>query len=577
MRPKKVILSIILIVAIIAAALLGFKFAKKVRRHFMKPNLYNTQADINALSGSTIQQKIKVFAASSLDRVFLDAKTLLKPSFSTTVSISAAGNEYESFQILVQSAEKELAGVYISALDLVNQTTGDIIPKSNITWRVVGYVPTMPPYYTVKFVGLWPDPLIPVKSYDVKAGTTQPFWLTVYVPPQTKAGDYKGAVIVKGLDFEEQVIPLNLRVYNFTLPKENHLKTAFDFYGHITKVRYPQRDNESNEAWHARLDDLNDKFIVKMLQYRMNPILNIDPTSQSELSTIDRYRALGLNNFAIGRHGGTFDNNWPKDDPSIEELKLTYQTYGEHLKLNNLLDYTYLYTWDEGDMDNPLVPKIASMVHRAYPGLKNMVCYHGIWDPKVNPSWGKDIDIWTFRIENFDEDKLTTLKKLGIEIWMYVSGPTGLGTPNLAMDFDSIDYRILTWMCWKYDIRGFLYWCVNWWPTEDPFKNARNAKWDQNGNGLLFYPGDNEPWVSLRMEIFRDGMEDYEYVQTLIEKLRVLRSQGLEEKYKTYFAQSLKLLTMDESLIQSPFKFTKDAEHLKSRRNAIAKQIEMLN
>jgi len=565
----------ILTVGFVLMATLGFKIAKKIHRYIIRPKLFDTRKIISGIPSTT--EGLKVFVASSLDRVFLNGKTLLKPSFSRSASISSAGNGYESFQIVVDSPFKDQPGVFLQTSDFVDSKKTTKISRDNFTWTVVGYVQTLPPYYPVKFVGLWPDPLLRLKSYDVKAGTTQPFWLTVYIPQDTPAGDYTATVTVKGLNFPAQTVPVKLHVYPFALPQESHLKTAFDFYGHLTKLHYPQGQEESTASWYARLDDINDKFIIDMLKHRMNPILNLDPSSQVELSKIDRYRTFGLNNFAIGKHGGTFDNNWPKDDPSIEGLRVTYQTYGEDLKLNQLLDFTYVYTWDEGQIGNPLVPKIASMIHRAYPGLKNMVCYHGFWDPAQNPGWGRDLDIWAFQMDDFNEEKMHQLQKMGMEIWMYASGPSGTNSPNLALDFDSIDYRIIPWICWKYDIRGFLYWCVNWWPNADPFKNARNTQWEQNGNGLLFYPGDDGPWDSLRVENFRDGMQDYEYIQILLNKLRVFHAKGLEQEYKKYFDQSVKLLTMDDSLVKSMWHFTKEGDYLKSRRDAIALEIEEIN
>ncbi len=577
MNPKRIFNLIFTVVIILVLVGLGIKLAKKIHRHFTKPRLFDTQKLLSEIKPLAGQEGLKVFVASSLDRIFLNGKTLLKPAFTSTASISAAGNEYESFQVVVSSAQRDLPGVHLETSDLVNPQTGGKISHDHFTWRVVGYVPTLTPYYPVKYVGLWPDPLIPVNSYDVKAGTTQPFWLTVYVPPQTPAGDYTGTVKIEGQGLAAQNVPVKLHVYGFTLPKEDSLKTAFDFYPQLTKIRYPQGEDESSEAWQARLGALNEKYIITMLQYRMDPILNIDPSSQTDLARVDRYKVFGLNNFAIGKHGGTFDNNWPRDTASIEKLFDTYRGYGEDLKLNNFLDDTYIYTWDEGKIGNPIVPKIAGMIHRAYPKLKNMVCYHGFWDPDQDPNWGKDIDIWTFQIDDFNEAQMRKLQSHGMELWMYVSGPGGTGSPNLAMDFDSIDYRIIPWICWKYDIRGFLYWCVNWWPSVDPFKNARNTKWEQNGNGLLFYPGKDGPIASLRMEIFRDGMEDYEYIQLLLHKLQFIKSKGLEARFKKEFDESIRLLTMDNTLVRSPFSFTKDNDYLKRRRDEIAQEIEKLD
>ena len=576
MKLNKWVVGSIIIIIFLAACFIGIKAAKKIYRHIKKPKLYDARPLIKQLNGSSITPDYKIFVASSLDRIFKDGRTTLKPTFTTSAILSAARHEYESFQIVINAPKHDLTGVYIKTSPLKNKQTGEVFASENITWRSVGYVQTITPYYPTKFVGLWPDPLIPVKSVDVKAQTVQPLWVTVYVPANTLAGDYEGSIEVGIMGYEPQHIPVKLKVYNFTLPKESQLKTAFDFYGHITKIRYPQGKNEADEAWQARLNDLNDKFIVSMLKYRMNPVLNLDPTSQGELSNVDRYRALGLNNFSIGKRGGTFNNNWPEDEVSIEELLDTYRTYGESLKLNGLLEFNYIYTWDEGDMGNPRVSKIASMIHRAYPGLKNMVCYHGLWDPDSMPGWGKDIDIWTFQIDDYNEERFNKLKALGMEMWMYISGPAGTTSPNLAMDFDSIDYRIISWVCWKFDIKGFLYWCVNWWPKVDPFTNAANSDWAQNGNGLLFYPGTDGPWASLRVEVFRDGMEDYEYIQLLIKKLQALRHSPNYERNKTFFDDSKALLTMDDSIVASMTKFTRDGETLKNRRNAIAQKIEEL-
>ena len=161
---------------------------------------------------------------------------------------------------------------------------------------------------------------------------------------------------------------------------------------------------------------------------------------------------------------------------------------------------------------------------------------------------------------------------------MYISGPNGTESPNLAIDFDSIDYRIVPWMCWKYDIRGFLYWCVNWWTLVDPFKSAANTKWEQNGNGLLFYPGPNGPLDSLRAEIFRDGMEDYEYFYLLKKGKQELLSKTFAgdeaEKAKELVTRSERLLNVDRSLVGSIFSFTKDEKILKERRHEIATTIE---
>jgi hypothetical protein len=536
----------------------------------------NLQVAYKKNNQAELKERQDIFVASSLDRIFLDGKTLTKPSFTQSASLSLAKNEYESFQIVISNGKNQLHSVQLEISDLVNEGGAGKIDKRNISWRSVGYIPTKKPYYPVKFIGLWPDPLLPLEKIEINPGITQPLWVTVYVAKDAYAGTYKGKIKVTSGNAILGEIPLSVKVHDFALPLKNHLKTAFGFYEHVTSARYPKKKNEGEGAYQERISRLNEKYILDMLNYRINPILNIDPSSQGGLNRLERYIGFGLSNFSLGKRGGTFGNNWPETKEEIEQLLPVYRAYAWTLKFNKVFDYHYIYTWDEGKIGDPRVSRICAMIHQADPQLKNMVCYHGFWEPDKNPEWGKDIDIWCFQIDSFNERKMRALKDLGKEIWMYVSGPGGKGSPNLAIDFDSIDYRIIPWLCWKYDIKGFLYWSVNWWPFVDPFKSAMNTKWEQNGNGLMYYPGEDGPIASLRLEVFRDGIEDYEYLYLLAERIRQIEDRNLSASGPELIKKAKELLAIDKSIISSPFSFTKDSRTLTGRRRDIAEAIEGL-
>src|SRR3989338_10978697 len=180
-----------LITGIVVAGL-GGVLAQQVKRMKNKPRRYAAKLPVSNKGG------FNVFAASSLDRIFEDGKTLLKPSFTKDAAISLAKNEYESFQIVVTSRDRLLKGVSLKIPDIINEQTGTTLARQNITWRVVGYVPTIKPYYPVKYVGRWPDPLMPARKTDIDAGVVQPFWVTVYTPRGTAAGVYKGTILITG-------------------------------------------------------------------------------------------------------------------------------------------------------------------------------------------------------------------------------------------------------------------------------------------------------------------------------------------------------------------------------------------
>ncbi|MEK6713989.1 MAG: hypothetical protein AABY41_07335, partial [Nitrospirota bacterium] len=116
-KHKMAFLAAGLITGIFAAGL-GGMLIHKVKRMESRPRRYEAKLPASDKNG------LNVFAASSLDRIFEDGKTLLKPSFTKDAAISLAKNEYESFQIVVTSRDRLLEGVSLKIPDLVNEQTG---------------------------------------------------------------------------------------------------------------------------------------------------------------------------------------------------------------------------------------------------------------------------------------------------------------------------------------------------------------------------------------------------------------------------------------------------------------------
>ena len=76
-----------------------------------------------------------------------------------------------------------------------------------------------------------------------------------------------------------------------------------------------------------------------------------------------------------------------------------------------------------------------------------------------------------------------------------------------------ISSRILFWLQYRYEVDGFLYWGTNYWTNlDDPWTDVDTFRNDIHGDGILFYPGTkvglNEPIVSHRMKLIRDGIDD---------------------------------------------------------------------
>jgi len=75
--------------------------------------------------------------------------------------------------------------------------------------------------------------------------------------------------------------------------------------------------------------------------------------------------------------------------------------------------------------------------------------------------------------------------------------------------------RLLPWVNYRYGLTGYLHWGGNFW-TDRPFENLQ-PDW---GGGFVLPAGDNaivypDPehdgvLVSMRLEVMREGIEDYE-------------------------------------------------------------------
>lgn len=144
---------------------------------------------------------------------------------SDAVTISAAANEYEPFQIIF-NAKRPLTKVNATITDFKSHT--GTISANNVQIYRVAYVPVTVRSDRFGLLTDYPDPLPPLKEpFDVPAGENLPLWLVIKTPPNTKAGDYEGAVRITPSDAPTAQVKVKLHVYDFALTDETHTKTAY--------------------------------------------------------------------------------------------------------------------------------------------------------------------------------------------------------------------------------------------------------------------------------------------------------------------------------------------------------------
>lgn len=141
--------------------------------------------------------------------------------------LSLARNEAECTQIVVHP-KQALRGLTATTGDL-RSSAGHVLPASAVELLRVRYVRVEYASDRLGAVGEWPDPLPPFRDgVDVEPGTNLPIWLRVRAPKNTRAGVYRGNVTISADAFEARV-PVEVEVYDFTLPDETTCLSLFGF------------------------------------------------------------------------------------------------------------------------------------------------------------------------------------------------------------------------------------------------------------------------------------------------------------------------------------------------------------
>lgn len=109
-------------------------------------------------------------------------------------------------------------------------------------------------------------------------------------------------------------------------------------------------------------------------------------------------------------------------------------------------------------------------------------------------------------------------------------------------------------------------------------------KWG-NGDGRFFYPpnrdpnNNKEPFISgpvnsLRWELLRDGIEDYEYFWMLQQQVNAREKMGdLNDRQEVWLATAKNLLKVPDNITSSLVSFAKDPTHLMAHREKLAEAI----
>jgi len=541
---------------------------------------------------------------------------------SAAARLEAARHDFEAVQLVVRS-KTPLRGFTATATPLVGPI-GSTIPAENIRILRVYYHFVHRPTDRTGVRDYWPDALPPLdQPIDVEAQQNQPLWVLLYVPPDAQPGDYRGTVKLTADGYSAEV-PLELRVWDFTLPKRNHLETAYGLgVGDI--FRYHQLKTEEDKrkvldmyfqsfAEHrisvydpTPLDPIGVKFLPKEEPPRTE--LDFARFDKAMAWAVEHFHSTGFRLPIRGMGGGTFHERYPpkigefgEDTSQYRAMFSSYVAQLEtHLREKGWLDMAYVYWFDEpAPRDYEFVANGMRRLKDHAPGLRRMLTE----EPGDNELAGL-VDIWCPVSHHYNHDEAEKRRAHNERFWWYVC--TGPKAPycTLFIDHPATELRVWHWQTWQRNIVGTLVWRSNYWtssaafpdepqnPYEDPmgyvsgYSTPRGVKryWG-NGDGRFIYPplaaavpgkSGSEPVIappvsSIRWEMIREGVEDYEYLYLLRELIRKNRDRLSEDELRRYEA----LLVVPPAITTDMTTFTTDPTPIYERRRAVAHAIEAL-
>ena len=552
-----------------------------------------------------------VGTATSMEHVMPkspDALAGVKPA--SGLKLRLARGEYESAQVVVAPVKGSLRRVSVRCIGDLAGAGGAAFAASNVLCSVTGYSRTLyqAPYAVGRTVftnaadragyrrkgyfpraDWYPDVILDhVHEADVAEDVAQSFWVRVACPRDQKPGVYRGALVVSAEGVREVRIPLEVRVNGFTLPKTAALPVAMNFnpnggMGWLpTDAEFAERQAAKSDPsapqniWKRRhaqwVDFLADYLITYDFLYRVSRSPFDPEPNWDALMRLKGQGRLGPFNLAYwGKRdaGEAAMQKWQKALPY-------YRRIYDKAKGLGILDKAFFYGNDElNPKDFDAVRRSADLFHKEFPGVPLFTTARDV-DFGVGTNSLTNVEWFCPLTGRYNFDRAEKARKAGRKIWWYVcDGPTW-NCANLHIENKPIDARsLLGAQSAFYKADGFLYWQVAKWHSPrtlgtDPFTDWVAAScFGFNGEGCITGVGpDGIPLPTVRLENFRDGLEDCAYVKILKEKIA---AHGKDDEWAR---RAKALAAVPPSLVKALDCFSDDPSALYAWRDAIADMIE---
>jgi len=386
-----------------------------------------------------------------------------------------------------------------------------------------------------------PDPLpaqLPTCALNNQA---QPVWLTAEIPADTEPGVYMGAARFSASGCASAVVPIRLEVVGAPIPQR------YSFYLDVWQHPASIAAHDSRPLWspeHWRLIRAYARDLASRGQKPITACIIRDPwDSQTavphasmvewrgdgerftwDYSVLDRYvktctkegltGPVNCYSMVLGPGSRRDCVIWYTDSATGEERSAKIavgeerfarvwsaflRDFAQHMERMGWLGRTNI-AFDERPPD--VMEELFRLVKEHGGGLGTALA------GEYSPWFSEVVDDYSVIAPGPPPDACDERRLRGRTTTFYVC--CGPPRPNTFVHSPPIEARLLPWVAFARRADGLLRWAYQSWPT-DPWRRPdhRYPDWPA-GDTFLVYPGPRGPVSSIRWEMLRDGVQDYE-------------------------------------------------------------------
>ena len=412
----------------------------------------------------------------------------------------------------------------------------------------------------------YPDIAVPLElvgNFAVGASLNQSIWVDIYIPKSAPAGTYRGAVEIRQSGLVTHRLPVVLTVLDFTLPDLPTAKTMVylgdeDIGDRYAGNPYPACDSAADRL----VQQIRDRHFLVAHRHRISLIdtntgacdWTLDQPRPAWLPRLDGSLFTGINGYAgpgVGVGNNVFSigtyGSWSWQSEGQDSMWQHTDAWESWFQANSPATERFLYLTDEpGPGEYPQVEQWAGWIANN-PGVgQNLKSFCTMAAPDAlaqTPALDIPASWFTVGVTSDWQNAVNSLQgDANKRVFLYNGNRPAGG--SFAIEDDGVALRVLEWSRHKKGVDRWFFWESTYYNNyqgntgqTNVFQRAHTFGDDDgfdpilgrtgfnygNGDGVLFYPGTDTrypaysygvegPFASLRLKLWRRGIQDVEYL-----------------------------------------------------------------